>query len=124
MTSTAQQHNADRIDSALYLNDLVSLPIIITDFDIQGVESKKSDDSSPAQTPSSESNTTAGDASVQKWATGFNDFADEVWKSMTAAMRSKLRDAAVEVLKRTDDTKFGARGELWGEWDDDARLLD
>ena len=130
-SSTQQQQKHTRADSALYLNDLVSLPIIITDFDAastsstgnSGDNNKKSDDTPSPQTSSSDSNPHAGEAAFQKWSTGFNDFADEMWKSMTTAMRSKLREAAVEVLKRTDDTK--SEGELWaGEWDEDARFLD
>lgn len=118
----SQQQTAVPKDTALHLNDLVSLPIIITDFDADTTPShKKSDD----QTPPSAANSAANDAALQKWSTGFNDFADEMWRSMTEAMRSKLREAAVEVLKRTDDVKSGARGdELWGQWDEDARFLD
>ena len=119
--ASPQPQKSGRKDSALYLNDLVSLPIIITDFDAEtDSTSKKSDDQTLPQTASS----TASEASFQKWTTGFNDFADEMWKSMTAGMRAKLREAAVEVLKRTDDTKSGAKGEFWGEWDEDARFLD
>lgn len=116
--TTLQQQHSDRKDNTLYLNDLVSLPIIITDFDAESESGKKSDQ----QTPPHCADSSASDASLQRWATGFNDFADEMWKSMTASMRAKLREAAVEVLRRTDDTKPG--GELWGDWDEDARFLD
>lgn len=132
MASAVHQHQKHtHADSALYLNDLVSLPIIITDFDAESIssttttDSKKSDNTPSPQTISSDTSSHAGEAAFQKWSTGFNDFADEMWKSMTATMRSKLRQAAVEVLKRTDDAKSGAGGEPWGgEWDEDARFLD
>jgi hypothetical protein len=38
-------------------------------------------------------------------------------------MKKKLRNAAVEVLKQTDDTKEDADKMTW-MYDDDARLLD
>lgn len=122
--STQQQLNPERHDStaALYLNDLVSLPIIITDFDAETITSTPDDDKK------GDEQTRSGSASMQKWVTGFNDFADEMWRSMSDAMRAKLREAAVEVLKRTDDTRSGAGsgggGGLLGEWDEDARFLD
>lgn len=134
MATSAQQQNSASAESALSLNDLVCLPIIITDFDAEGTTTsgsdKKTDETgaTPPQAASSDTNCRAGEVTFRKWSTGFNGFADEIWKSMTATMRSKLREAAVEVLKRTDDTKSGAGGSLdeglWGRWDEDARFLD
>ena len=120
-----------RHDSDLYLNDLVSLPIIITDFDAEHSNGNSSEASSaqsntPSKQTNSETSSVTSSAMEQNWTTGFSDFADEVWKSMTSTMRTKLREAAVEVLKRTDDAKTGddAEGALWNAWDDDARFLD
>lgn len=115
----SQQSATGSADSNLYLNDLVSLPIIITDFDAESATNSKKTEDRPS---SSQARGHASEVAFQKWSTGFNDFADEMWKSMTTAMRTKLREAAVEVLKRTDDTKSGV--EFWGEWDEDARFLD
>ncbi|KAK3068700.1 hypothetical protein LTR53_013508 [Teratosphaeriaceae sp. CCFEE 6253] len=67
--------------------------------------------------------------------TGFADVADALWSRMTGVMRERLREACVEVLRRTEDEEDGRGGdgekgglafgeERWGEWDEDARLLD
>ena len=41
---------------------------------------------------------------------------------MTASMKQKLRDACVEVLRKTEDTEKDGR--MSWEYDDDARFLD
>ncbi|KAI7173981.1 hypothetical protein D0869_08831 [Hortaea werneckii] len=121
-------------------NDFVSLPIIISDYDAL-VDSKPpsttktsrpridvhsnlastSSSPSPSLNPSS-SNKDSSLASQQNWSTGFNDFVDSLWSHMTNGMKSKLREACVEVLRRTEDPSEEEK--LWGVWDEDARMLD
>jgi len=60
----------------------------------------------------------------QNWATGFSDFADEMWAKMTQGMKQKLREACVEVLKKTEDSDGGQTEHLSWQYDDDARFLD
>ena len=109
--------------NALVLNEFVSLPIIITDYDAINEKrrresgSAQSDQTSPTQTPVSPSN-----ATQQRWPTGFSDFADDMWSRMTIGMKLKLREACVEVLKRTEKAKED--DSMAWEYDDDARFLD
>lgn len=56
------------------------------------------------------------------WNTGFSDFADEMWAKMTQGMKQKLREACVEVLKKTEDPE-SEKMMSW-QYDDDARFLD
>ena len=63
----------------------------------------------------------------QNWTTGFSDFADEMWAKMTQGMKQKLREACVEVLRKTEEEEAeGSRAECVSSWqyDDDARFLD
>ncbi|KAI7163606.1 hypothetical protein KC349_g1250 [Hortaea werneckii] len=120
-------------------NDFVSLPIIVSDYDAL-VDSKppsttktsrpqidvqsnlaSSSSLSPSLNPPS-SNKDSSLASKQNWSTGFNDFVDSLWSHMTKGMKSKLREACVEVLRRTEDPSEEEK--LWGVWDEDARMLD
>jgi len=57
----------------------------------------------------------------QNWSTGFSDFADDLWAKMTQGMKQKLREACVEVLKKTDDAE---PEHMEWQYDDDARFLD
>ncbi|RMY59038.1 hypothetical protein D0865_02284 [Hortaea werneckii] len=114
-------------------NDFVSLPIIVSDYDAL-VDSKppsttkasrpridvhsnlassssSSSSLSPSLNPSS-SNKDSSLASQQNWSTGFNDFVDSLWSHMTNGMKSKLREACVEVLRRTEDPSEEEK--LWG----------
>ena len=60
----------------------------------------------------------------QNWTTGFSDFADEMWSKMTQGMKQKLREACVEVLRKTEEAE-GTRAEhMSWQYDDDARFLD
>lgn len=123
-------------------NDFVSLPIIVSDYDAL-IDSKPAStkkpsrprvdvqsnltslSSSPSPSPSldpSPSNKDNSLASQQNWSTGFNDFVDSLWSHMTNGMKSKLREACVEVLRRTEDPNDEEK--LWGVWDEDARMLD
>ncbi|RMZ07287.1 hypothetical protein D0862_04314 [Hortaea werneckii] len=122
-------------------NDFVSLPIIVSDYDAL-VDSKPPSTAKPSQSridvqssfalssssshssslkpaPSGNSSSLA---SQQNWSTGFNDFVDSLWSHMTNGMKSKLREACVEVLRRTEDPSEEEK--LWGVWDEDARMLD
>lgn len=98
-------------------HDFASLAIIVTDWDaLYAKESNTSTPSitkartSPSLTPIQQSNET-----------GISDVVDEIWSLMSKALKSKLREACVGVLKRTDsfDASEGAF-----RLDDDARLLD
>jgi len=60
----------------------------------------------------------------QNWSTGFSDFADELWAKMTQGMKLKLREACVEVLKKTEDAGPGETEHMSWQYDDDARFLD
>lgn len=131
--SSSKRKRASDIDhtdrtrpSTLMLNDFVSLPIIISDHDA-AADSKRSTSESFANESSRQSSATIPDSgssidSKQKWSTGFSDFADDLWSRMTIGMRLKLREACVEVLKRTDEAS--AEKEFEWRYDDDARFLD
>jgi hypothetical protein len=58
----------------------------------------------------------------QNWTTGFSDFADEMWAKMTQGMKQKLREACVEVLRKTEGPE--EEEQLSWQYDDDARFLD
>ena len=101
-----------------------NLPIIISDYDdtlaakdttVRQNPSKTDSNTTPASSASSTTNSPV----QQNVALGFADFADELWSRMTHGMKSKLREACVEVLKRTEDAD-----EAENIWDEDARLLD
>lgn len=110
----------------LILNDHVSLPIIISDYD--AIQANKEEASEHAQhrshnrqdsvsTTESEGSTIA----TYHWTTGFGQYLDECWSRMTDHAKRKLRDACGEVLRRTDDT---AEDGVFSRCDDDARMLD
>lgn len=127
-------------------NDFVGLPIIVSDYDAilnhtkpqsnSARDPSRPSDHSSANAPSSPTTTTTASspsasvpanreapfAAQQNWATGFNDFVDGLWSQMSAGVKQKLREACVEVLRRTEDP--GEEERLWGVWDEDARLLD
>lgn len=125
----------------ILINDFVGLPIIISDFDAL-TNSNNNASSQPAQsptpTPNSQSSTAAAaisqahsnntvSAMQQNWTAGFSDFADEMWAKMTQGMKQKLREACVEVLRKTEEEEAeGSRAECVSSWqyDDDARFLD
>lgn len=54
------------------------------------------------------------------WSTGFNIFVDDIWSKMSGAAKGAVRDACVEVLRRTETEQVIERS-----WEDnDAHLLD
>lgn len=110
-------------DSTIFLNDCVYLPIIISDYD---AERRESTSTIQTETPTSiveaRSNSTL-QTEKPKWTTGFSEVADELWNRMNRGMKQKLRDACVEVLKRTDEPVKEV-GDRWGAYDDNTRLLD
>ena len=126
----------------ILINDFVGLPIIISDFDALPTNNNSNTSSQPSQRPtpttnpqSSSSSTTSRaystngtvSAMQQNWTTGFSDFADEMWAKMTQGMKQKLREACVEVLRKTEEEEEeGSRAECMSSWqyDDDARFLD
>jgi len=60
----------------------------------------------------------------QNWTTGFSDFADEMWAKMTQGMKQKLREACVEVLRKTEEADRERAECMSWQYDDDARFLD
>lgn len=120
----------DKEENTVLLNGCVSLPIIISDYDAiiankrrASTSTSLSEASTGAVEPRTSSETSSEPAVKPKWNTGFSEFADELWGRMTGGMKAKLREACVEVLKRTDDSKHEP-SDRWGDHDDNARLLD
>jgi hypothetical protein len=126
----------------ILINDFVGLPIIISDFDdLPQNNISNASSSQPAQPPTPTSTHESSTASVisqaysttgtvsamqQNWTTGFSDFADEMWAKMTKGMKQKLREACVEVLRKTEEAdgeQERAECMSW-QYDDDARFLD
>jgi len=99
----------------------VCLPIIVTDYD--AFTSTESDGRAPSQA----SNRSPGiedhsyTPNFPNWQTGFTQYADNLWSSMTLNMRKKLREACVEVLRRTGEQE---EERITWEYDDDTRYLD
>ncbi|KAK1815623.1 hypothetical protein LTR12_009993 [Friedmanniomyces endolithicus] len=117
--------------------DFDNVPIIVTDYDADssakepasstarsdrsGELSRQSDDRITAASICSTTTTTTFDQ-AQQWSNSFSDFADALWNRMTGRMRQKLREACVEVLRRTDDPSEVEK--LAWAYDEDARFLD
>lgn len=118
-----------------FSNDFVGLPIIISDFDALAntppsnngsnrtgpPPSNQSQPRTPSESNDSASRNNAA-ATQMSWNTGFSDFADELWAKMTQGMKQKLREACVEVLKKTEDAE--PENMMSWQYDDDARFLD
>lgn len=120
-----------------FVIDFVGLPIIISDYDAITSTSSSTptadsnssiDTAQPSAGESTASSTysqaySSGTVSAmqQNWNTGFSDFADDLWAKMTQGMKQKLREACVEVLKKTEDAE--PEHMSW-QYDDDARFLD
>lgn len=111
------------------INDFVGLPIIVSDYDaltsnpasnsnLAHAEPSAPPTTRQPSTPSITSSTTT----QQNWSTGFSDFADELWARMTQGMKQKLRDACVEVLRKTEEAE--STEQMSWQYDDDARFLD
>lgn len=122
--------------TSIFVNDFVGLPIIISDYDALTSNSDTSEGANRALQPtiqqtSRQQSTSSSEGDVlalsatsaqqQNWQTGFSDFADQLWAKMTQGMKQKLRDACIEVLKKTEDPE--PEGMSW-QYDDDARFLD
>lgn len=105
---------------ATLLKDFVGLPIIVSDYD-DLTNNKNSPGTSQHDRHSSTSSTSTTTTSEQNWSTGFSDFADDLWAKMTTGMKKKLREACVEVLRKTEEAEPERMS--W-QYDDDARFLD
>lgn len=107
-------------------NDFVSLPIIISDYDALVAKTAATGASSTRATTTSSSATTttltSSASAATQWTTGFADFADGIWSMMNEGLKRKLREACVEVLKRTDDASEEEK--IAWVYDEDARFLD
>lgn len=119
-------------DPSTLAKDFIGLPIIISDYDAltqsNNTSPSQSHPASPQhdrQTSTSSASTTVSSAvsytSQQNWSTGFADFTDELWAKMTKSMKTKIREACVEVLKKTEDQETE---EMSWRYDEDARFLD
>lgn len=101
--------------------DFVSLPIIITDWDAL-MEAK-----SHIQTPTEEiarSHTISQMAKASKQEVdkpAFKESAEQIWSRISDSTKSKIREAALEVLRRTDECQ---NEKMTFQYDDDARFLD
>jgi len=112
-------------------DQFVGLPINISDYDAltnndstvstQISSSQQHDRQASTSSTSTTASSEASYASHQNWSTGFSDFADDLWAKVTTNMKKKLREACVEVLKKTEDVE--PEGMSW-QYDDDARFLD
>lgn len=106
--------------------EFVSLPIVVTDYD------KLQQSESGGNTPSKEiQSTSARPASASEaqeddkvFIDEITDAAEDVWKRLSTAMKTKVREACIEVLRRTDDTNSSEKPHDDFEYDDDARFLD
>lgn len=111
--------------NAWILNDHVSLPIIISDWDadkepeLPFTNPQSSSHNRESSISSIQSNSST--ASTSKWSTGFGYYFDDLFGRMTDSMKRKLREAFVEVLRRTDGTNADQE---WPLYDEDARFLD
>lgn len=101
--------------------DFTSLPIIITDWD--AMTKAKSQIRSPTaeieRLHTASRMTTSNKQEPGK--PGFNDSVEEIWNRISDTTKSELREAALEVLRRTDECQ---NEKLTFQYDDDARLLD
>ncbi|KAK3053426.1 hypothetical protein LTR09_005595 [Extremus antarcticus] len=96
------------------LNDFVSLPIIISDYDAIAENKRRASGATSSTTTSPETKTSSPptNPSHQQWGTGFSAYADELWECMTTGMKQKLREAESQATRMS-----------W-QFDDDARFLD
>lgn len=95
-------------------HDFANLAIVVTDWDL--LYTKESN------TPSSQAPKARSPILMEPNSeTGISDVVDEIWSLMSKALRSKLREACIGVLRRTDS--FDATEGCY-RLDDDARLLD
>ena len=111
-------------DSTIFLNDCVYLPIIISDYDAERRESSSTAQTKGENSAESPSSDSIPQTEKAKWTTGFSEVADELWNRMNRRMKQKLREACVEVLKRTDEPLMSEVADRWGGYDDNTRLLD
>lgn len=118
----AENSDLNKMDRNAIFNDFVGVPIIISDYDalISGTSHTNSKDNGDiCSAPASPSSPKL--APDQKWTTGFNDFAEDLWARMTITMKKKLRSACVEVLRQTEEPHMER---VQWRHDDDARMLD
>ncbi|KXT07406.1 hypothetical protein AC578_411 [Pseudocercospora eumusae] len=52
------------------------------------------------------------------------DAAEDIWSRLSSAMKSKVREACQEVLRRTDEHSSRQQDDFSFDYDDDARFLD
>lgn len=102
--------------------DFVSLPIIITDWDAL-TEAK-----SHIKTPTEEiarshtiSQMAKASSKQQVDKPALKESAEQIWNRISDSTKSKIRDAALEVLRRTDECQ---NEKTTFQYDDDARFLD
>lgn len=101
--------------------DFISLPIIITDWD--ALTAAKSHIRAPTA-EIERSHTISRMATSSKEEPGkpaFNESVEEIWNRISDTTKSKIREAALEVLRRTDECQST---KMSFHYDDDAHFLD
>ncbi len=113
---------ANNIECIYLLNDCITLPITISDWDAPNTQIHSSPETAEREiAQANKHQASASTYSQFSWKTGFSDYVDDLWKAMTEEMKRKLREACVEVLRRTDEA---GDERIFEQVDDDARLLD
>ena len=95
--------------------DFVSLPIIVTDWD--AMNDAKSHVQSPVR--EIERSRTTSKIAHEPEKPALNESFEEIWGRISSTTKAKIREAAMEVLRRTDTSE-----KLSFQYDDDARFLD
>lgn len=98
-------------------HDFVSLPIIITDWD--AVNKAKSE----IHIPTAEIERSHTAAKPTSSDPGLTESFEAIWNRISDAMKIKVREAANEVLRRTD-VMSSTQQEMSFQYDNDARFLD
>lgn len=98
-------------------HDFASLAIIVTDWDTLYTN----ETSSSPTTSSRSTSPLILEPMEEDRETGISDVVEEIWSIMSRTLRSKLREACIGVLRRTESVDAN-EGCYW--LDDDARLLD
>lgn len=99
-------------------HDCVGLPVIVIDCSAQVPTRRYQHPQTWPESPDKASSILS-ETTTSSPGTLFADFANDLWSRMATATKVKLRDACLEVLRRTDDRE----GLRW-QCDDDARFLD
>lgn len=106
-------------------HDFISLPIVICDYDAI-CESKKIVRVPTAEIERSRSNASNGsrdDSKEPEKLAGFTESVEDIWNRISDATKQKIREACMEVLRRTEQSRSDDQMTSF-QYDDDARFLD